>query len=99
LIIKDIKSAVPRSNFLKMIIHIYLLPLHVSALVGHLQEEYTIARSGTSNNLDNTRNRMQNPRIKIDYVQVNSGSLQQLRLAQFLALRIEQTPTYSVTTL
>jgi hypothetical protein len=26
----------------KMFIHIYLLPLHVSAFVGHLQAEYTI---------------------------------------------------------
>jgi hypothetical protein len=41
-IIKAIRSAIPRNNFSNMFIHIYLLSLHVSALVGHLQEEYTI---------------------------------------------------------
>jgi hypothetical protein len=35
---KVIRSAVLLNNFLKMFI---LLPLHVSALVGHLQVEYT----------------------------------------------------------
>jgi hypothetical protein len=33
---KVIRSAVPPNNFIKMFIHIYLLPPHVSALVGLL---------------------------------------------------------------
>jgi hypothetical protein len=37
-IIKVIRSAINRNNFLKMFI---LLPLHVLALVGYLQAEYT----------------------------------------------------------
>jgi hypothetical protein len=43
----NIRSAVPRNNFSKMFIFINLLPLHVSALVGHPQAEYTIAGSCT----------------------------------------------------
>jgi hypothetical protein len=40
--LKVITSAVPCNNFLIMFIHVYFfLPLHVSALVGHLQAEYT----------------------------------------------------------
>jgi hypothetical protein len=42
-IIRVIRSVVLRNNFSKMFIHIYLLPLHVSALAGHPQTEYTIS--------------------------------------------------------
>jgi hypothetical protein len=41
-IIKVIRTAIPSKNFLKMFIHVYLLLLHVSAFVGHLQVEYTM---------------------------------------------------------
>jgi hypothetical protein len=40
---KVIRSAGPFRTFFKMFIHIYLLLLHVSALVGHPQVEYTIS--------------------------------------------------------
>jgi hypothetical protein len=64
--IKAIRNAVPRNNFLKMFIHIYLLLLQVSALVGHHQVEYTtisgryLIYNGSVDNVDNTRDGMQN---------------------------------------
>jgi hypothetical protein len=40
-IIKVIGRTVPRNNFLRCLF-IFISPLHVSALAGHLQAEYTI---------------------------------------------------------
>jgi hypothetical protein len=42
ILIKVIRSATPRNNFFKMFIYVYSLPIHVSALVGHLHVEYRI---------------------------------------------------------
>jgi hypothetical protein len=36
------RSAVPRNIIFDMFIFVFLYPLHVSALIGHLQAEYTI---------------------------------------------------------
>jgi hypothetical protein len=37
-----LRSAVPCNNIFKMIIFVFLYPLHVSALIGHPEAEYTI---------------------------------------------------------
>jgi hypothetical protein len=40
--IKVIGRTVPRNNYLRCLLFIFISPLHVSALAGHLQTEYTI---------------------------------------------------------
>jgi hypothetical protein len=50
-LIKVIRKAPPSYNFKRFLFYVlYILPLHVSALIGHLQAEYTIISGTTSYN-------------------------------------------------